>query len=150
MLHLYVCKHAKHVLCEHWLSHNKNININEHICINASLLTNTAFVVMFCKVLLWLPVRVLRVKKLQLLPSKWLRGCHGYWAAGCRGIAIVTWQRMRRGHCGYLIVRQCVETLPVAVDLSGDVFVLENDTSHATLTPLWAEKTLNQPSEQLI
>lgn len=91
---------------------------------------------MLRKVLRRLPVRVLPVKKLQLLSTNLRRGCHGYWAAGCRGIAIVTWQRMLRGHCGYLIVRQCVETLPVVVDLSGDVFVLENDTSHATLTPL--------------
>lgn len=108
-----------------------NISISKH-----PPLTITAFVVMFCEVLLRLPVRALCVKMLQLLPSNLLRGCHGYWAAGCRGIAIVTWQRMRRGHCGYLIVCQCVETLPVVVDFCGDVLILENDTSHATLTPL--------------
>lgn len=117
-------------------SQSKIIDINAYICISASLLTNTASVVMFCKLLLWLPVRALSVKILQLIPSNLLRGCHGYWAAGCRGIAIVTRQRMRRGHCGYLIVCQCVETLPVVVDLSGNVLVLENDPSHATLTPL--------------
>lgn len=94
----------------------------------------------FCEVLLWLPDRALCVKMLQLSPSNLLRGCHGYWAAGCRGVAIVTWQKMCRGHCSYLIVCQCVETFPVVVDLSGDVLVLENDTSHATLPPLCSEK----------
>lgn len=39
--------------------------------------------------------------------------------------------------CGYLVVSERIEALPVIIDLCGDVFVLEDDSSHSTLTPFY-------------
>ncbi len=37
----------------------------------------------------------------------------------------------------YLIVSQCVESFPVIVDLSCDIFILQNDSGHSTLAPFF-------------
>lgn len=39
-----------------------------------------------------------------------------------------------------LVVSQRVEPFPVVVDLSGDVFVLQNDSGHPTLTPFFKQR----------
>lgn len=41
-----------------------------------------------------------------------------------------------------LVVRQCVQSLPVALDLCGDVFILEDDSGQSTLPPFW-RRTVN-------
>lgn len=45
-----------------------------------------------------------------------------------------------RGVLLYLIVSKCVESFPVVVDLSCDVFVLQDDSGHPTLAPLFGKK----------
>lgn len=37
----------------------------------------------------------------------------------------------------HLIVGEGVQAFPVIVDLGGDVLILENDSSHSALTPLY-------------
>lgn len=39
----------------------------------------------------------------------------------------------------HLIMHQRVEPLPVALDLRGDVLVLQHDPGDPALTPLWVE-----------
>lgn len=41
-----------------------------------------------------------------------------------------------------LVVRQCVQSLPVALDLCGDVFILEDDSGQSTLSP-FCRRTMN-------
>lgn len=40
----------------------------------------------------------------------------------------------------YLIVSQCVESFPVVVNLSCDIFILQNDSGHPTLTPFFRKR----------
>lgn len=44
------------------------------------------------------------------------------------------------GVLAYLIVSQCVESFPVIVDLSCDIFILQNDSGHPTLTPFFEKR----------
>lgn len=39
----------------------------------------------------------------------------------------------------YLIMSQCVESFPVIINLSCDVFILQNDSGHPTLTPFFKQ-----------
>lgn len=43
-----------------------------------------------------------------------------------------------------LVMRQRVQTLPVALDLRGDVFVLKDDSGESSLSPFWWNKTRSQ------
>lgn len=55
---------------------------------------------------------------------------HKAWRCLCGGKA-----------AGYLVVSQGVESLPVIVDLSGDVLVLKDDASDPTLPPFCRTNT---------
>lgn len=46
---------------------------------------------------------------------------------------------MLQSPCPHLIMHQCVQPLPVALDLGGDVLVLQHDPGYPALTPLWVE-----------
>lgn len=48
---------------------------------------------------------------------------------------------------GYLVVSQGVETLPVIVDLRGDILVLKDDASHPALSPFCQTHTFSDKIE---
>lgn len=73
-----------------------------------------------------------------LLRGAWTLAPALPWSPGRRGQALA---RRSGSQGGHLVVSQCVQPLPVIVNLGGDILILQDDAGHAALAPLCREES---------